>query len=135
MTSFLIAGAAAGLPFLVIDLVWLGVMTPRLYRPAIGHLMAGTINLPAAVAFYVVYIAAMAALAVAPAVEAGAPTRALFAGAALGLAAYGAYNLSNLATLQGWPARLALIDMVWGASATAGACWLGAALMRLAGWR
>jgi uncharacterized membrane protein len=37
--------------------------------------------------------------------------------------AYGTYDLTNWATLQGWPSQLALVDWAWGtvASAVAGA--------------
>ena len=46
-------------------------------------------------------------------------------GAVFGLCAYGTYDLTNLATLKGWPPGIAMLDLAWGAvltglSATAG---------------
>jgi len=39
--------------------------------------------------------------------------------AAVGLLAYGTYDLSNLATLRGWSLRLCLVDIAWGVVASA----------------
>ncbi len=44
---------------LVIDLPWLGWVTQPLYQQGIGHLMAPTFSLPAAVAFYLIYAAGL----------------------------------------------------------------------------
>jgi uncharacterized membrane protein len=40
-------------------------------------------------------------------------------GAALGFLAYGTYDVTNLATIKGWPWRMAAIDMAWGSALTA----------------
>ena len=32
----------------------------------------------------------------------------------LGVVAYGTYDLTNLATLRGWTAKVAVVDVVWG---------------------
>ena len=57
-----------------------------------------------------------------------APTgwaEAIVRGVVLGLAAYGAYDLTNLAIIRDWPVKISVIDMAWGgfisAAATAGA--------------
>jgi len=39
-------------------------------------------------------------------------------GVTLGLAAYGAYELTNLATITGWSARVTVVDIAWGAFLT-----------------
>jgi uncharacterized membrane protein len=46
-------------------------------------------------------------------------------GALLGLVVYGIYDLTNLATLQAWTTKIALIDSLWGmfiCSMTSGFC-------------
>ena len=53
-------------------------------------------------------------------------------GAAFGFVAYATYDLTNLATLQAFTWRLALIDMAWGTLATALASAAGAAAARRA---
>jgi uncharacterized membrane protein len=45
-------------------------------------------------------------------------------GALFGLVVYGVYDLTNLATLKSWPVALTLIDVVWGAFASAVTTWL-----------
>jgi uncharacterized membrane protein len=44
---------------------------------------------------------------------------ALWRAALFGLVAYGAYDLTNLATLRQWSVKLALVDMAWGTLASA----------------
>ena len=46
-----------------------------------------------------------------PALETDSWVRAMTTGALLGLIAYSTYDLTNLATLRGWSAQLALIDL------------------------
>lgn len=106
---------AIALPvFLVIDLVWLGVVARTFYRAQLGPLMREDINWTAAIIFYVLFVAGIVILAVWPAVERESFSRALGLGALLGLVAYAAYDLTNLATLQGFPSTMALVDLVWG---------------------
>ena len=105
--------------FAAIDLVWLGVVAKDFYRNGIGHLMGDGLNVPAAVAFYLVYIAGILMFAVLPAAQSGDWTRAAVLGAAFGFFAYATYDLTNLATLKNWPLGLALADMAWGSFVTA----------------
>ena len=41
--------------------------------------------------------------------------------ALFGLVAYATYDLTNLATLKGWPVGLAMLDMAWGCVASCAA--------------
>ncbi|WP_372828654.1 DUF2177 family protein, partial [Polaromonas sp.] len=52
-------------------------------------------------------------------------SRAVLAGALFGFFAYATYDLSNLATLRGWPLRLTLVDIAWGTALTAAAAAAG----------
>ena len=120
---------AAGL-FLVLDAAWLGAMTQRLYQPALAHLMAPQVRwLPAAL-FYLLYAAGIVLFAVAPALATQRPRFALARGAALGLLAYAAYDLSNQATLRDWPWTVTVADLAWGTVATALAAWATARLLQ-----
>ncbi len=40
-------------------------------------------------------------------------------GALLGLLCYGVYDSTNIALLNGWTLRISLLDVTWGAVATA----------------
>jgi len=119
MIAYLAAYAAAGLVFLTADMIWLTLAGPSLYRPAIGPLLADTLNAPAAVAFYVIYIAGIVFLAIQPALKTGLWRTAATHGLVLGLVAYATYDLTNQATLKLWATKLTLVDMAWGGGLTA----------------
>ncbi len=116
--KWITAYAAAGLSFGVLDFLWLRWAGPNLYRPALGVLLAPTFRVAPALIFYVLYIAAMVWFAVRPGLEQGVPF-AVLNGALLGGIAYGTYDLTNQATMKVWPMQVTLIDIAWGAAATA----------------
>ena len=89
--------------FLVIDFIWLSTMASRLYRPAIGDLLAENFRLAPAVVFYLIYAAGLTFLAVRPAFLTGEWTTALLYGAVVGFMAYATYDLTNQATLKTGP--------------------------------
>jgi uncharacterized membrane protein len=115
-----IAYATAAVVFLAIDLVWLGVVAKAFYRDQLGPLMAPSINWTAGLAFYVLYVAGLLVFVIEPALSHGARgwSQALLMGAFFGLVCYATYDLTNLATLRGWPAALSFLDMTWGAALT-----------------
>lgn len=123
-----LAYGMTALVFLAMDAVWLSTATSLLYRPAIGHLMAPTVDWTAAVLFYVFYFAGLVYFAAQPALANRRPLAALGRGALLGLMAYGAYDFTNQATLQGWPWSLTLIDLVWGGTISGVSSWVAAAV-------
>jgi uncharacterized membrane protein len=82
------------------------------------------------VLFYLVYLAGTLHFVVLPNAALGIGWTAL-QGAALGALAYATYDLTNLATLSAFTWRLAVIDIAWGACATAVASAAGAAAARI----
>jgi uncharacterized membrane protein len=121
--------------FVAGDLGWVTLMGPRVYRPVIGPLMADKPDLRPAIAFYLLYGIGILVFAIAPALKSGRPLMALGWGALAGLFAYGAYDLSNQATLRFWSTRLSLIDMGWGALITGLAALAGCLAARALGQR
>lgn len=107
------------LVFLGIDFVWLSTMGDRFYRRHLGELMAGAPKLGVALMFYLVYVVGVLVLVVFPALDAGSLAKAVLGGALLGLVAYGTYDITNLSTIQGWPAIVAVVDLAWGTALTA----------------
>ena len=105
--------------FLVIDAVWLGLVAPAFYRSQIGHLMAETVNLPAAGFFYLIFVGGMVFFVVAPGVSGGETRNVILRGALFGLVTYGTYDLTNLATLRDWPVLLTVVDLAWGTTLSA----------------
>ncbi len=98
-----------------IDFLWIGIIARGFYQEGIGHLFAASFNIPAAVAFYVVYALGLAVFVVVPAIEARSVVTAFTLGALFGFFAYAAYDLTNLATLRDWPLSVTFADMAWGA--------------------
>ncbi len=100
--------------FFAIDMVWLVLIAKTFYNKQIGHLMSGTVNWPAALLFYFLFIAGIIIFAVLPAVDKGSLGRAALLGAIFGLMTYATYDLTNLATLKNWPVLVTVIDLIWG---------------------
>jgi uncharacterized membrane protein len=115
----LIAYACCAGSFLLLDACWLSLMAERLYRPALGALLRPDFDLLAAALFYLLYIAGVVGFVVRPALASGRALAALGGGAAFGLVCYATYDLTNQATLRGWPWHVTLADLAWGSSATA----------------
>jgi uncharacterized membrane protein len=101
--------------FFLIDMVWLGVVAKNFYVTKLGGLM-GEVNWVAAISFYLVFLVGLTVFVTYPGVVAKQPlqTTAMF-GALFGFFTYATYDLTNLATLRGWPLSVSLVDMVWGA--------------------
>jgi uncharacterized membrane protein len=127
----LIAYAVTAVVFLALDAIWLTAMADRLYRPALGRLMLDRFALAPALAFYAIYIVGVLVFAVMPGLESRRRTTALGLGALLGFVAYATYDLTNQATLRGWPWRVTLADLCWGTFVTALAA---AAGCRITAW-
>lgn len=123
--KYLIAYLAAGTAFLVLDLLWLGLVAKPFYRAQIGALMLERFNMPAALLFYVCYLGGIVIFATAPALHNDSWRYAIVFGALFGLFTYGTYDMTNLATLRGWTVPMVIVDVTWGTflagvSATAG---------------
>ncbi len=131
MQRWLIAAGATAGAFMALDFTWLTIMTPLLYRPGLAPLLADRFDPVAAILFYLLYIGGILALAVRPALaRGGAANGALVNGALLGAVAYGTYDLTNLATLRGFPVSIVLFDMVWGVVVTTVGAGVGYRVMR-----
>ena len=116
------ATLATAATFLVLDLVWLGVVARGLYREALGSLLRPEAFLPAAALFYAFYVAVTVGWAV---LGAGSPAAAARRGAGLGLVAYATYDLTNWAVIRDWPAWIVPVDVAWGVCLTAVAALAG----------
>lgn len=100
--------------FLGIDSLWLGLVAPTFYRAQIGYIMTENPNLIAAGLFYLLFIFGMVVFIVEPGVREGTLMQAVTRGALFGLVTYATYDLTNLATLEGWPMLVTVVDLIWG---------------------
>ncbi len=101
--------------FLIIDMIWLGLIAKDFYSKQIGFLMKSEINWLAAAIFYILFVFALVVFVIYPSVEAGSWKDALLYGAFFGFIAYATYDLTNLATLKDWPLLVTVVDLAWGA--------------------
>ena len=101
--------------FLALDAVWISQVATPWMKKAVPHLMATTPNIWAAIAFYILYLSALLILFLIPALnqKIGYQTLA-FQSFLFGFTAYATYDLTNLAVMKGYPASMAIADMVWG---------------------
>ncbi len=100
--------------FFLLDMLWLGVIARDFYRNHLGHLLADRVDWPAAIIFYLLYIAGILLFAVAPGLAAESLRKTAFLGAAFGFFTYATYELTNRATLPNWPMKIVLVDTLWG---------------------
>ncbi|KNZ30811.1 MAG: membrane protein [Methylibium sp. NZG] len=135
MNRYVAGYLAAAAVMVVVDMLWLGVIAKSTYQQAIGHLMADKPNVSAAVVFYVLYTLGLMVFVLGPLAAEPSWGRTLLMGALFGFFAYATYDLSNFATLKGWPLRLVIIDMAWGSLLSAMAVGAGKAAMNWAAGR
>ncbi len=101
--------------FLAIDMVWLGLIARNLYRKYLGDFLSDKVNWTAAFIFYLLFVIGISIFAIYPAVNKDSVTSAILMGALFGFFTYATYDLTNLATLKGWPLPIVFIDILWGA--------------------
>ena len=123
--KWIVAYIGAGLSFGALDALWLRWAGPNLYRPALGDLLAPNFRPAPAIAFYLLYIAAIVWFAVRAGHAHGGIGVAMLNGALLGAICYATYDLTNQATMKVWPVHVTLIDIAWGAFASAVAAGVG----------
>lgn len=119
--------------FLIVDLIWLGVIAKGVYHHYLGNFLSARTNWSAAFLFYALFIIGLMVFVIIPAVEKGSVVHALWHGALFGLIAYSTYELTNLATLKHWPVHIVVIDVAWGALLSAVICVAGFYVMKLIG--
>jgi uncharacterized membrane protein len=100
--------------FFVADMIWLVFVARNFYQKQIGSMMKSDINWLAAVIFYILFVSGLVIFVITPAVQKGSWIQALVFGALFGLITYATYDLTNLATLKGWPLTVTIVDLIWG---------------------
>jgi uncharacterized membrane protein len=131
IATMLAAYAGAAVVFFALDFLWLGFLAIGFYRSEIGPLLLEKPNVVPALAFYLFYVVGIVGFAVLPAVSAQSWVWAVVAGVALGLLAYGTYDMTNLATLKDWSWKVSAVDLLWGGFVSGAAAFAGYFAARL----
>ena len=117
--------------FFIIDIIWLGVVAKGFYRRNLRFILSEDVNWPAAIIFYLIYVAGIIFFAVRPAIAQQSLGQSALLGALFGFFTYATYDLTNLATIKNWPVAIVVVDMIWGICL----CTLvSASSFTLAGW-
>lgn len=114
MLKYVLAYLSTAAVFFILDFIWLSSMATTFYRARLPDIMATDVNYPAAVLFYVIFVAGVVIFAVGPALENGRWATALTYGALFGFMAYATYDLTSQATLKQWSTAVTVVDMAWG---------------------
>jgi uncharacterized membrane protein len=111
-----------------LDFLFLGVLATDFFKAQVGPAL-GDVNVLPAVIFYLLY-----PLGIVIFVSLAAGTNwqhTLLYGALFGLFCYATFDLTALALLRGWTWPAALVDIAWGAFATATSATVGLLLANL----
>ena len=114
--QFFAAYAVALVVMSALDGLWLGWLATSFYQEQLGALMTDSVRIVPAAIYYVGFPLAIVYLALLPSATLG---EAVLRSAALGLTAFGVYDLTNLATLRGYTVLMTVVDMAWGTFASA----------------
>ena len=102
--------------FIIIDLIWLGLVAKNFYSKYLGYIMAPQPNWPVAIIFYMLFVVGMMVFVLLPALSSSSMSHALLYGMLFGFFTYATYDLTNWATLKDWPWFLSIVDIIWGSS-------------------
>ena len=116
LIRFLAAYGVALVVMSALDALWLGWLATSFYQEQLGALMTDSVRIVPAALYYLGFPLAIVYLALMPSASLG---EAVLRSAVLGLAAFGVYDLTNLATLRGYTVLMTVVDMAWGTFATA----------------
>jgi uncharacterized membrane protein len=118
ITKLLISYALTFVVFFIVDMAWLGFIAKDLYKKYLGNFLSEQVNWTAAVVFYLLFVVGVFIFAIMPSVEKNSVVSAVILGALFGFFTYATYDLTNLATLKGWPITIVFIDIIWGSVLT-----------------
>ena len=120
MKTYLLTYLATLLALCVLDVFYLGGFAKNFFESQLGPgVLAAKPVLSAAGMFYLMYAVGVVYFIALPNGATGNLLRAAAMGAGFGFVAYGTYDLTNMATINGWTWQIVMIDMGWGAIATA----------------
>lgn len=116
--SYLKAYVGVLIVFGAIDAAWLTFMGPIIYRPALAEILAPSLRVAPAIAFYLIYPVGVVLFAVTPALRSGSLASAFVLALLFGAIAYATYDLTNYATLRHWTLQITVLDIVYGGLAS-----------------
>jgi uncharacterized membrane protein len=117
--TYLVPYVAVLVIFGIIDAAWLNSMGKLLYRPALTDILLEDLRITPAILFYLAYPIGIVVFAVMPGLREGSLLVAFTYALLFGALAYGTYDLTNYATLRHWTLKITVVDICYGALASA----------------
>ncbi len=99
--------------FLVLDSLWLGKISPKLYKYYLKDILASKPNFKAATLFYLLFIFGFDFFVIYPN-KSAVFSKYLLSGAMYGLMTYATFDLTSQAILKKWSTVITFVDMSWG---------------------
>lgn len=118
MTHFLHSYIITFLVLVGLDISWIFLVAKEIYKKQIGSLMNKKNPYWPAFILYSLYAAALLIFVINPSLGDASCANAAQKAILFGLTCYGAYSLTNQATLNKWPLSMTLMAMTWGATLT-----------------
>lgn len=100
--------------FLAVDVTWLSTAGRSIYFVELAGMLKDQPNFAIAFIFYVIFVLGLVGFVIGPAMAANDIWYALKMGAFFGFVAYATYDLTNLSSMKGFTAKIAMIDLAWG---------------------
>ena len=98
---------------ILIDFVWLGLISKNFYAKELGTLMKSPPNLYSALGVYLVLSLGLVFFITNNQLATSYTSYALL-GALFGLIVYTVYDLTNYAVISGYTLKLVVVDIIWG---------------------
>jgi uncharacterized membrane protein len=108
--------------FAAVDLLWIWIISRRLYRTNLEGLLRAKFNVVPAVLFYLLYTIGLMIFIIVPAFNNTSLGQAMGMGVLFGMFTFGTYALVNLAVIRDWPLLIVLVDLIEGMFVTGVAC-------------
>lgn len=126
------AYGCAAITLMILDVAWLNAVVSPIYQAELDEILRTEPSFASSVVFYLLYGVGIVVFAIMPGVDSMSLLRAGLLG---GLLAYGASDLTHLATLKQSPLNLAELPIVWGTFVSAVAAVSGTAAVMAIGRR
>jgi len=112
--DYIKAGLIAGITFVALDALWLGVIAKSLYKKELGALMRPAPQWIAAGCGYLLMIAGFVWFVFPQIQMTRSVLQAIQYGARFGVVLFGVYECTNYSMIVGWPWMLLVVDTIWG---------------------
>jgi len=113
------AGIVAGIIFVALDALWLGVIARSFYKNQLGALMRAQPDWIMAACGYIFMVAGFLWFVFPQVQMTRSILQAIQYGARFGVVLAGIYECTNYSIINGWPFPLVIIDTIWGGIAYA----------------